>query len=198
MSDLSLPEFDDDLRKLVSRYEIRSLLETGTGPTSSGMEIAKRLGLHGYSCDVSLPCVERARDLYPDFQIVHADSLTFLRDVLPSIEGPTLFWLDGHCPTTAGCLPGSVFPLYDEMLLIRDLKGDLYRDVLWLDDVQLIRDPLSPVHASETEWSVVLNGNETAWTGERDHALADYLAVFEKTHDAEVVERILRFTPKGV
>src|SRR6202011_994835 len=100
-----------ELAHLVSKHRIRFLVETGTGPASSGMEAARRLGLHGYTCDVFEPCVARAANLYPDFDVYHYDSVSMLKEILPPLVGPTFFWLDGHCPTDSACIPGGIFPL---------------------------------------------------------------------------------------
>lgn len=183
-----------ELANLVATRKIRTLVESGTGPASSGMEAAKRLGLHGYTCDVYEPCVVRAFQLYPEFDIYHADSLGMLRDCLPKISGPTFFWLDGHCPTDPACAPGPVFPLYDELLLIKEQKRGYERDVLWLDDVSMIADPANP---TALEWDVFLGATGEHWYGEKAHSWDDYLAVFADTHDAEVVGSVLRLTPKS-
>ena len=142
---LMTPALFVPLKAAVHEYGIRNLVETGTGPSSSGMEAARSLGLRGYSCDVFGPCVERAREVYPDFTIGHANSLDFFRDILSGIEGPTFFWLDGHCPTDSACLPGDIFPPYEEMLLIKQLKKGYERDVLWLDDMAMVTTSDNPV-----------------------------------------------------
>lgn len=184
-----------DLSDVVARLGIRTLVETGTGPASSGMEAARRLGLHGYSCDVYEPCVERASRIYPEFDIYFGDSLGMLRDCLPKIVGPTFFWLDGHCPTDSACLPGGIFPLYDEMRLIRELKPDFAQDVFWLDDVAMIVDPANPVASS---WDVYLGGPDARWYGEKDHTWEEYLGVFAATHDywLDDYNGVLKLTPR--
>ena len=96
------PELFEPLQELVKRYGIVNLVETGTGPSSSGLEAAKRLGLRGYSCDVFRPCVERAAHMYPGSLCFHGESLGFFAHILPTLVGPTFFWLDAHtdeeCP----------------------------------------------------------------------------------------------------
>jgi hypothetical protein len=188
---LLTPALFEPLTALVAKYGIRNLVETGTGPRSSGLEAAKRLGLRGWSCDVYGPCVYRARDLYPDAILYHGESLGFFAQVLPRMAEPTFFWLDGHCPTDQECLPGLVFPPYEEMLLIKSLKKNYERDVLWLDDIAMVDVPDNPARSS---WDVDLAG--TRWQGAKDHSWAEYLAVFADTHDAEIVDGILRLTPK--
>jgi hypothetical protein len=185
-----------ELSDLVARRGIKNLFESGTGPASSGLEAARRLGLRGYSCDVFEPCVVRAAEVYPEFDVWHGDSEGVLKRILPELEGPTFFWLDGHCPTDSMCLPASVFPLYGEMVLIRDLKRGYEKDVLWIDDASMIIDPANPV---ATSWDVYLGGPDTRWFGEGEHTWEQYLAVFGATHDWALKgdEKILTLTPKG-
>jgi len=180
------------LHRAVERYKIINLVETGTGPSSSGMEAAKRLGLRGYSCDVYAPCVMRASELYPEFRIELCNSLDFLKAVLPTLSGPTFFWLDGHCPTDPSCIPGGVFPLYEEMLLVRQLKSRYERDVIWIDDIPMIMDPENPYAWKSAEG--LLAGKP--WFGERDHTWAQYCDVFKKTHQTDIVDLVMRLTPK--
>ena len=187
------PRLFMELSNLVATRGIKTLVETGTGPRSSGMEAAKRLGLMGYTCDVYEPCVMRANDIYPDFHIYHAESLQFLRDCLPQITGPTFFWLDGHCPTDHACKPGEIFPLYEELTLIRAFKQGFENDVLWLDDIAMITAPDNPM---ATAWDVDLAGKK--WHGDDSHSWEEYLAVFRDSHDA-VIDReecLLKLTPK--
>jgi len=139
------------------------------------------------------PCAERASQIYPDFQVYHSDSLSMLRDCLPTMQGPTFFWLDGHCPTDKECLPADVFPVYDEMALIRAFKQGFEHDVLWLDDIAMITDPDNPLASS---WDVDLAGKR--WYGETGHKWGEYLAIFSDTHDYEIDREdcILKLTPK--
>jgi hypothetical protein len=186
------PENFRRLAALVDRYGVRNLVETGTGPASSGMEAAARLGLQGYSCDVFGPCAQRAMEIYPSFTIEHSNSVDFLRRVLPTMEGPTFFWLDGHCPTDSACTPGAIWPLYEEMELIRDLKRGFAQDVFWMDDIAFITDKANPWAAT---WDVDLRGEQ--WFGD-DRKWADYLAVFAESHDhVTEFDCILQLTPKA-
>jgi hypothetical protein len=181
------------LKELCERLSIVNLVETGTGPRSSGLEFAKTLGLRGYSCDVAGDCVDRARGLYPDFKIYHGESLGFLAQVLPALVGPTFFWLDGHCPTAVSDLPGPVFPPYEEMLMIKALKKGYEKDAMWLDDVAMITAPDNPVSSI---WGGHLGGAGRYFYGADEHSWAEYHAVFAETHKYETVQGILEVTPK--
>jgi hypothetical protein len=183
------------LGRAIEYFKIENLIETGTGPSSSGMEAARLFGLKGYSCDVYAPCVQRASQLYPEFRIEHSNSIDFLKAVLPELHGSTFFWLDGHCPTDQSCLPGDIFPLYDEMILVRDLKKWYEKDVIWIDDLPMIMDPANPVAAKV--WDGVYRGDQgERWQGERSHSWQEFLDVFDKTHRREIIDSVLRLTPK--
>lgn len=187
------PNVFREIANIVATSGISALVETGTGPLSSGMEAARRLGIVGYTCDVYEPCVQRAYSLYPDFHVYHADSIAMLNDCLPKIDGRAFFWLDGHCPTDSACLTADVFPVYEEMLLIKNLKRGYEQDTIWIDDIAMIVDPANPLAST---WDVDLAGKR--WYGESGHTWEQYMAVFAKTHDA-VIDReecMLKLTPK--
>ena len=183
-----------EIANIVAMRGISLFVETGTGPMSSGMEAARRLGLRGYTCDVYEPCVKRAYALYPDFEVYHATSVQMLNDCLPKMDGRAFFWLDGHCPTDSACIPADVFPLYDEMLLVKNLKRGYEEDVIWIDDIAMIVDPANPLASA---WDVDLAGKP--WHGDTSHTWAQYMAVFADTHDAEIdrEECMLKLTPKS-
>ena len=187
-----------EVANLVAKRGIKTLIESGTGPESSGMLVAKRLGLVGYTCDVYEPCCIAANDRFPEFFIYHADSEAMLKRILPSISQPAFFWLDGHCPTDPSCLPAGIFPVMEELQLIKELKPNYEKDVIWVDDILMVVDPANPV---STPWDVRLNVpamGEANWKGD-EHPWADYLAVFADTHDWEIDSddvKILKLTPK--
>jgi hypothetical protein len=195
MSDLiKSPGLFLEVANIVAKRGLSVLVETGTGPESSGMQVAKRLAMHGYTCDVYEPAAVAASERWPEFDVYHADSATMLKEVLPKIGKPTFFWLDGHCPTDPDCLPGGIFPVMDEFLLIKSLKAGYERDVIWVDDIPMITSEDNP-HRSE--WDVYLNAPGAGrWHGENRYSWAEYLAVFADTHVYRVDESILKLTPK--
>ncbi len=181
MANLLKPALFLQLANLVTQYGIKNLVETGTGPNSSGMEAAARLGLRGYTCDVLDSNAVHASEQYPDFDCYHGDSISMLKDCLPNLTGPTFFFLDAHCPDDPASLPAGVFPLYEEMQTIRELKTGYAQDVIWCDDVTMIVDRDNPIRS---DWTRVFRGE--AWTGEREHSWKEYLAVFADTHSIEL------------
>ena len=87
------------LANLVAKRGIRYFVEPHAGGDFSGMEAAKRLNLHGFACDTGNAAILSQR--YLDFDVYDGDSLSFLTDVLPKLDGPAFFWLDAASPTFA-------------------------------------------------------------------------------------------------
>ena len=193
MATLTEPALFTLLTQLVDRYGIKNLVETGTGPESSGLQVADRLGLRGYSCDVYQPCVDAARKRFPDAYLCHGESLGFFSEILPGLEGPTFFWLDGHCPTDLEDLPGPVFPPFEEVQLIKSLKQGYESDILWLDDIPMVDVEGNPVRAS---WDVYLGAIGTNWHGAKEHSWQEYMDILKDTHNAFVTDSILRYEPR--
>lgn len=181
-----------EIGPLVAHYGLVNLVETGTGPESSALAAAQKNGLCGYSCDVFDRCVSHARETYPAFRVEHKNSVDFLAELLPDLDGPTLFWLDGHLPTSSLCIPGGIFPLYEELWLIRTLKHGFEKDVIWCDDVPYITALDNPIRAH----TVNLELPSGFWHGEKAHAWGEYLAIFADTHEVRLVESVLEFIPR--
>lgn len=193
MATLTEPHHFEAVSEEITRRKIKYMVETGTGPESSAMEVAHRLKIYGLSCDVYLPVVKRAKALYPTFTIEHLNSIDFLTRYLPLMEGKAFFWLDGHCPTDHHDLPGGIFPLYPEMMLIKQLKNGYEQDVIWADDLPMIMAPDNPHKAAN--WDVDLAGKR--WQGERANSWAEFCAIFADTHDRTVAgNTVLKLTPK--
>lgn len=181
------------LEALVRKLGIINLVETGTGPHSSGLAFAKHMNLRGYSCDVNPECVAQARHLYPSFTVHHGESLGFFAQMLPKLKGPTFFWLDGHCPTDQRDLPGPVFPPFEEMALIKALKANYELDAMWIDDIGMITAPDNPESGL---WGGYLGGSGTWFYGSDEHSWAEYHEVFAGTHTYLVHNGVLEIEPK--
>lgn len=70
---------------------------------------------------------------WPHIEIIEGDSAAVLPTVLPRIEGPALFWLDGHWNGDELTAPGH-HPLMDELRAVL-ARGE--RDVILVDDVRM-------------------------------------------------------------
>lgn len=110
----------------VNTYHLTGVVETGLGHASSGLRFAELKGISGYGCDILETRVAEARLRHPSATIVHQHSTAFLREVVPALQGPVLFWLDAHEPD---------WPLYEELLILRDAPAG---SVILCDDAHFI------------------------------------------------------------
>ncbi|SDU10543.1 hypothetical protein SAMN05444156_1984 [Verrucomicrobium sp. GAS474] len=86
------------LREYGKKYGVRTLLETGT---LHGDTLFRLLGDFDalYSIELSEELHAKAQKRFRPFPHVHliqGDSGAKMKEVLPRLAGPTLFWLDGH------------------------------------------------------------------------------------------------------
>lgn len=82
------------------RTGARSLVETGTY-IGEMIDAQRASGLFDriISIELSEMLADRARRRYascPEVEIVQGDSGTMLAEVIPTLTGPAVFWLDGH------------------------------------------------------------------------------------------------------
>lgn len=139
---------DFEIGALRERFGLSTFVETGCFQ-GDGIAAALEVGFESVlSCDISLEFVERCRSRFGgngSVTVHQLDSLTFLDRVLPTISGPTLFWLDAHFPHVFGLeeRERSVgrFPLPEELARISALKADVSKDVVVADDLRVIADP---------------------------------------------------------
>lgn len=89
----------------------------------------------------------KARSLFKpkeNVEIIHADSVSAMKDYLPLLTANTIFWLDAHFPGADAGLADYEntnnenlrLPLNDELKLIKECRGK-YQDVLILDDLRI-------------------------------------------------------------
>ena len=138
-----------DLNFFISQFGCRYFVETGTGQGISLKHAASHLGFKTcFSCEIMEELFHKIQPLTADPRIVieQASSETFLRNLLPRLDGqvPCLFWLDAH-------FPGADFglrkfweekdeqirlPLEREMQIIRDARPE-GQDVILMDDLRI-------------------------------------------------------------
>jgi predicted SAM-dependent methyltransferase len=83
---------------------------------------------------------------FPNIRALKGDSRTVLKEVVESLHGPSIFWLDGHYSfgRTAGA--DHECPLLDELCC---LKGIGQKDVILIDDAHMFLMP--PPHPHQVE-----------------------------------------------
>lgn len=85
---------------VLSKYPNSIFIETGT-LNGDGVRVALECGFnHIYSIDINEDIVRRISKEFIDYgnrvRILHGDSFEVLQTLLPTIQEPITFWLDGH------------------------------------------------------------------------------------------------------
>jgi hypothetical protein len=188
MSELFAPGINLDTLK--NQYGSTTFVETGCW-TGDALHYARQLGFTKlYSCDINLNCVNNCLERVPGAIIHNTDSLTFLENILPTITERTAFWLDAHFPGHYG-LPDSdrtLFPLAEELQLIKSLKQSYEHDIIIFDDVRVLAAENNPTHDPHLPNYYKIN-----------KTVAELTSIFSDTHDYSIVqvkEGVLVMVPK--
>lgn len=177
--------------KLVEKYGLQTFVETGCFE-GQGLQYAQKLQLHNlYSCDINEKYVELCKQRVPTATIYHKESIEFLQTVLPTINEPTLFWLDAHYPTYYGTQEENVitkFPLVEEIKLIIQHKQNYIKDVIICDDLRVLDKHDNPYfYGSLDQYFYV------------QYKIEDLINLLRDTHDYVSVQAetgVISFTPK--
>jgi hypothetical protein len=138
---------DFELSSLIKLYNTRVFVETGTG-LGTGLQHAM---LFPFSKIISIEIIaDHAQEMARRFSfdsrvdIRVGNSGDVLREILPQIDVPVLFWLDAHFP--GADLHRAAFdaesdenlrlPLENELVAISETRGS-YSDVLLIDDLRI-------------------------------------------------------------
>lgn len=142
----------DALRAHAERYGLRIFVETGTflGDT---VEALKGLFERVFTIEISSELASNARKRFKHdrhIRVIEGDSGKELQRLIPEIDGPCLFWLDGHY---SGGITGrgeKDTPIYEELAHI--LGAPDLGHVIVIDDARLFgADPSYPsIEALET------------------------------------------------
>lgn len=188
MSEIFAPGINLD--QLKNQFETTSFVETGCW-TGDALDYAQKLGFTKiFSCDINLNCVNNCLARVPQATIHHSDSLTFLENILPTLTEKTAFWLDAHFPGHYG-LPDSdrtLFPLVEELELIKRHKQNYMHDVIIFDDVRVLAAENNPMHDPWLPEYYKMTATVTEITG-----------MFSDTHNYTIVpikEGVLVMVPK--
>ena len=140
-----------DIKNVLEFYDIKNFVETGTGigeVVRSVCEIDETINVH---------TIEIIQEIYDKNKISYSylDKVTWhlgsssdcLPDIVPTLEGNTLFWMDAHFPGADFGLAGygdegdidKRLPLKNELKIILD-KKDVTNDVFVIDDLRIYED----------------------------------------------------------
>jgi hypothetical protein len=173
-------------------YDLNNFVETGCYE-GKGIRCAFGTGYEKvHSCDIGEKYVTMCQSKYPDAQIVHSESMQFLKELLPTLKGRTLFWLDAHFPEMYGednDAEELKIPLIPEIELIKKYKKSYKNDVILCDDMRTFRSPDNPRYRpGEIADNLYMDVDWNAFKN-----------ILSKTHDAELIndfDGVMVFTPK--
>ncbi|HLH52263.1 MAG TPA: glycosyltransferase [Verrucomicrobiae bacterium] len=129
------------LRDLAQRFNLLAFVETGTYLGDS-TAIAADIFNAVHSIELSPELAARARDRFraqPNVKIYQGDSAQRLPEILSSLTGRTLFWLDGHYSSGITAKGTVNTPILDELSAIHASCGD--NAVLLIDDLRMFDLP---------------------------------------------------------
>lgn len=180
------------IQELKNRYQLDTIVETGCWH-GHGLEFSQQIGIQNlYSCDINQTYVDECTKKFPQAVIRHQDSISFLKEVLPSVNGKTLFWLDAHYPVYYGLEEensSTKFPLVEELLLVKSLKKNFQQDVIVCDDLRVLLPDNNPYYNPGVGDQFMVNIR-----------VQDLIDVFSSTHDYYLVSEDtgnLIFIPKN-
>jgi hypothetical protein len=125
------------IRQLAERHGTRTLVETGTF-RGDMIEAMKSRFDRLYSIELNEEFYRTAKTRFANdsrIEIMHGDSGEKLKEIMPRLTGPALFWLDGHYSggdTAKGSLVTPIMAELDHILDAADLGH-----VILIDDARL-------------------------------------------------------------
>lgn len=125
------------IKDFASTYDIKIFVETGTflgdmvAAQKSNFDIIFSIEL---SNELWL-CAKKRFARYPNIIILHGDSGKVLKRVVPLLEKPSLFWLDGHYSGGITQKGDSVCPIYNELQAI--FNSNIKNHIILIDDARL-------------------------------------------------------------
>lgn len=131
----------DDLKR---EFNLKYFVETGcdTGNASAFITAIGFAPQNIYVCDIRQEAVDVTTKRVPGINAQVAESIPFLKNLLPTLKGPTLFWLDAHYPAEYGVSerPDTRVPILEEMFCIKAFKENYKNDVILCDDTRMFVD----------------------------------------------------------
>ena len=159
---------------LKHKHQLTSFVETGCYQGDSLM-FAKDIGFDKlYSCDIDNNCVIKCQALIPNSKITNLESISFFKEILPTLTEKTFFWLDAHFPAYYGLPENETtkFPLIEELKLIKSLKHNYQHDVIMCDDIRILLPDGNPYHLGHI-WDMF----------KVNHTIKELTDVLEDTHN---------------
>ncbi|MBU4011425.1 MAG: hypothetical protein KJ882_11750, partial [Proteobacteria bacterium] len=124
------------LRTFAKRFNLKIMVETGTF-YGDMVEAMKEDFDRIYSIELSKELYEKAKKRFEDeekIQLIQGDSGIELGNLINRIDGPALFWLDGHYSAGVTAKGSKYTPIYEELTHI--FEGTDKRHVIIIDDAR--------------------------------------------------------------
>lgn len=189
MTTLSDPELKVESLKI--QHNLTTLVETGCYE-GEALGFTKSIGFeHFYTCDINSFYVNKCKQAFPFANIAHQESVSWMRELLPNLSEPTLFWLDAHYPMYYGLTQETEitkFPLVEELRLVRELKKNYEKDVIICDDLRVLGEQDNPYYAGHLDKKFMVS-----------HTIGDLVSILADTHNHWTVSGVtgnLIFVPK--
>ncbi|MGD9110566.1 MAG: hypothetical protein PVG93_06455 [Phycisphaerales bacterium] len=138
------------ISKLKDVFSISTFVETGTykGSTACWASgVFDRVITIEASEGLYQEVTEKYRDV-GNIEFIYGDSRERLRDVIAKLEGPSIFWLDGHWSGGATYGVNSQCPLIEEIEIINNSE---YEHFILIDDARYFLSPPPEPHPAE-QW----------------------------------------------
>lgn len=125
------------IRRVVKESGARTFVETGTWQGDTVAKIAPFV-TRAITIELDQSLFEAARERFAGdstVEVIHGDSGDVIGQVLPGLESPAVFWLDGHYSGPGTGLGVLETPIVAELRQV--LAGADRRDVILIDDARL-------------------------------------------------------------
>ena len=149
------------IRSLAEQHGLRILIETGTH-YGDMVEAMKPYFRQIYSIELSTELYAKAKKRFlhdAKVTIIHGDSGIELGKLVPNLDQPALFWLDGHFSGAKTAKGETDTPIYQELRHIFDVHNA--KHVIMIDDARCFgQDPAYP--SIEALHSFIISKNPDA------------------------------------
>lgn len=129
------------LKKYAQEYALRTFVETGTY-MGNMVEAMKNTFADIYSVELEDFLYKRAKKRFrrhKHIKIIHGDSGKVLKELMPNLTTPTLFWLDGHYSGKLTSQGEKDTPVYEELTQI--FSSPDIGHVIIIDDARCFGSP---------------------------------------------------------
>lgn len=134
--------------QLKAALNLSNFIETGTYYGNTSVWAANQFD-QVFTIENSRTLYDRAKETFHDVEnisFLFGDSRTQLQNILPTIQGKSLFWLDAHWSGGDTYGEADQCPLVDEIVVIDRFAVD---SCILIDDARLFTSPPQPPHRLE-------------------------------------------------